>query len=307
MSPNGFRPATRLRRASVLAVVTGLFVAACSSSTSTSGPGALIGPAVAAPTETATASVTPAPTKGPATQHVTLAGPAGAAIPVTEAGIRCNLPSTDVLQISVLARPSDPNLSVYIFVQSGKVTVRYDSGSGSTYVERDFAGTGVTNFDAAKGATIDSPLTEVPNKDAHGSLGALTSITGSIDCGNQMPGSSTLTFTGLTPNGDLSGGLNPVNVECLTNSNGSSVSILGVVEVGSTPTFMVVYVSPGSFSVAASGDGFFRSGGTVVATLTATGAQVDGDAVEQLAAGSTAKPHTIHVTGDVTCGTTVSG
>jgi hypothetical protein len=52
---------------------------------------------------------------------------------------------------------------------------------------------------------------------------------------------------------------------------------------------------------------FFRSAGTVVATLTATGAQVDGDAVEQLAAGSTAKPHTIHVTGDVTCGTTVSG
>jgi hypothetical protein len=122
-----------------------------------------------------------------------------------------------------------------------------------------------------------------------------------------MPGSSTLTFTGLTPNGDLSGGLNPVNVECLTNSNGSSVSVLGVVEVGSTPTFVVFYVVPGSFSVAASTDGFFRSGDTVVATLTATGAHVDGDAVEQLAAGSTAKPHTIHITGDVTCGTTVSG
>jgi hypothetical protein len=43
-----------------------------------------------------------------------------------------------------------------------------------------------------------------------------------------------------------------------------------------------------------------------VATLTATGAHVDGDAVEQnVTKGSTA--HTIHVSGDVICGTTVSG
>jgi len=257
-------------------------------------------------TGTATASLTPAPTKEPATQHLTLAGPTGAAVPVTGAGIRCNLPSTDVPQISVLAQPSDPNLSVYIFVQSGKVTVRYDSGSGSTYVERDFAGTGVTNFDAAKGATIDSTLTEVANSDAHGSLGVLTSINGSIDCGNQMPGSSTLTFTGLTPNGALTGGLNPVNVECLTNSNGSSVSILGVVEVSSTPTDVVMSVSPGTFSVYPVGAGFYRNSSTAVVSLTATGAHVAGDGIEQnLAAG--AKAHTIHVTGDVTCGTTVSG
>jgi hypothetical protein len=306
MSPNGFRPATRLRRASVLAIVGSLVVAACSSSTATSGPGTSIGPTVAFSTGTATATLAPTPTKGPATQHLTLADTAGAAIPVTGAGIRCNMPSTDVPQISVLARPSDPNLSVYIFVQSGKVTVRYDSGSGSTYVERDFAGTGVTNFDAAKGATIDSPLTEVPNKDAHGSLGVLTSISGNIDCGNQMPGSSTLAFTGITPKGDLSGGLNPVNVECLTNSNGSSVSILGVVAVGSTPSDVVMFVSPGTFSVYSVGAGFYRNTGTAVVTLTATGAHVDGDGVEQnLAAG--AKAHTIHVTGDVICGTTISG
>jgi hypothetical protein len=306
MSSSGFRPETRLWRAAALAIVTGLSVAACSSSAVTSPPGPTIGPTVVPSTLNATASLTPAPTKGPATQELTLAGPTGAAVPVTGAGIRCNLPSADVPQISVLARPSDPNLSVYIFVQSGKVSVRYDSGSGSTYIERDFAGTGVTNFDAAKGATIDSALTEIPNNDAHGSLGVLTSISGTIDCGNQMPGSSTLTFSGLTPTGALGGGLDPVNVECLTNSNGPSVSILGVFEVGSTPADVVMSVSPGTFTVYSVGAGFYRNTGTAVVTLTATGAHVDGDGIEQnLAAG--AKAHTIHVSGDVICGTTVSG
>jgi hypothetical protein len=181
---------------------------------------------------------------------------------------------------------------------------RYDSGSGATYVERDFAGTGVTNFDAAKGATIDSPLTEVPNQDAHGTLGVLTSMSGTIDCGNQVPGSPTLTFSGPTPKGALSGGLSPVNVECVTNTFGKSVSVLGILQVGTTPTDMIMSVSPGTFSVYPVGAGFYRNTSTAVATLTATGAHIDGDVLEQnVAKGATA--HTIHVTGDVTCGTSV--
>jgi hypothetical protein len=181
---------------------------------------------------------------------------------------------------------------------------RYDSGSGATYVERDFAGTGVTNFDAAKGATIDSPLTEGPNQDAHGTLGVLTSMSGTIDCGNQVPGSSTLTFSGPTPKGALSGGLSPVNVECVTNTFGKSVSVLGILQVGTTPTDMIMSVSPGTFSVYPVGAGFYRNTSTAVATLTATGAHIDGDVLEQnVAKGATA--HTIHVTGDVTCGTSV--
>ena len=44
----------------------------------------------------------------------------------------------------------------------------------------------------------------------------------------------------------------------------------------------------------------------LIARLTATGATVEGDALEQnVAKGATA--HTIHVSGDVVCGTTTGG
>jgi hypothetical protein len=211
------------------------------------------------------------------------------------------------MEISVLARPADPNLSVYIFVQQGKVDVRYDSGSGSTYVERDFTGAGVTVFDPATGATLDSTLTEVAITDAHGTLGVLTSIKGAIDCGNQLPGSSALMVNGTTPKGAISGGLSPVNVECTSSTTyGSAVSVDGIVQVGSTPYFAILYISPNSFTFFASGDAYYRNTSTAVATLTATGAHIDGDAVEQNpATGKTATK--VHVSGDVTCGTTVAG
>lgn len=299
-SPNGLRPTTRWWHVSALAFLMGLLVAACSSSAATSGPVASVAGA------TAVTAATPAPTKGPATQSLTLTGPAGAAGAVTGAAIRCDFPSTDGSMITVIGQPTDPNLSVYVDVLPGEITVRYDSGSGSTYVERDFAGTGVTSFDAGKGAQIDSQLAEVPNSDAHGSLGVLTAISGKIDCGNQMPGSSTLMLSGPTPKGTLNGGLDPVNVECVTNTYGKSVSVIGIAQVGTTPTLVVISISPGTLSVSASGDGFYRNTATAMATLTATGAHVDGDLVEQnLAAGSTA--HTIHMSGDATCGATIGG
>jgi len=247
------------------------------------------------------------PRRGPA-RVASRAAPVPPAIDVTNAGIRCDFPASDgQMQITVLGQPSDPNLSVYLFVEAGKVTVRYDSGSGSTYVERDFSGTGVTNFDAAKGAQIDTQLSEVATTQAHGNLGGLTSISGTTDCGNQLPGSSTLTFSGATLKGTISGGLNPVNVECVTGTtNGSSVSVVGLVQVGSAPTYFIMSVSPGTFTAYPVGGGFFRKASTATATLTATGAHIDGDAVEQLAAGATAAAHTIHVSGDVVCGTTIS-
>jgi hypothetical protein len=310
MTPSGSRPAAPSRHASILVLAAGLLVAACSGSAATPAPVATVAGATATATAVPTSRpipvVTTAPTLGPATQQLTLTGSAGTAVAVSSAGVRCSLPSTDGLQISVLGRPADPNLSVYIFVQAGNVSVRYDSGSGSTYVERDFAGTGVTEFDAATGATIDSQLTEVPNNDAHGSLGVFTSISGTVDCGNQMPGSSTSTFSGPTLKGTLSGGLSPVNVECVTNTYGQSVSVLGVVQVGATPTFVVFFISPGTMSASLSGDGFYRNTSTAQATLTANGAHVDGDLLEQNVAKG-AKTHTIHVSGDVVCGTTIGG
>lgn len=303
MVPRRTTQAARLRRVAVLAVAIGTLVAACSGSAATASLAATTTPSAAAATPAAPTS-TPAPTKGPATEQLVLAGPAGASGAVTNAAIRCDEPSPGGLLINVIGRPTDPNLSVDIDVTAGRVTVRYDSGSGSTYVERDFAGTGVSNFDAATGAQIDATLTEVPTTGAHGSLGVMTAISGSIDCGDQMPGSSTLVLTGPTGKGALGGGLDPVNVECVTNTFGKSVSVVGMAQVASTATLAVVAVSPGTMSVSLSGDGFFRNTATAVATLTPTGVHVDADLVEQNpAAGKTA--NTIHITGDLTCGTTI--
>ena len=41
-----------------------------------------------------------------------------------------------------------------------------------------------------------------------------TSLAGSIDCGNQTPGSSTLILTGTTPEGDVNGPIDPVRPCC---------------------------------------------------------------------------------------------
>ena len=301
MTPRWTVPIARVRRVSVVMLALGMLVAACSGSAATSAPGPVssVAAVTAAPTPTA------APTKGPATESLSVAGPAAATGAITNAAVRCNFPAPDgTSYITVIGQPVDPNLSVYVSVSAGLVTVRFDSGSGSTYVERDFQGTGVTNFDAGKGAQVDTQLTEVPTSDAHGSLGVLTSLKGSIDCGNQMPGSSTLTLSGATTKGALSGGLNPVNVECVTDTSGKRVSIIGVAQVAATGTLAVVSISPGTASVSLSNDGFFRNTAAAVATLTPTGASVDADLLEQNPAAGT-KAHTIHVTGDVICGTTI--
>jgi len=69
---------------------------------------------------------------------------------------------------------------------------------------------------------------------------------------------------------------------------------------------VVFFVSPGTMSASLSGDGFYRNTSTAQATLTANGAHVDGDLLEQNVAKG-AKTHTIHVSGDVVCGTSIGG
>ena len=305
MAPTRTLPIARARRVSVLTLAVGMLVAACSGSAATSAPGPTTAAVSSVTAVTAAPTPTVAPTKGPATESLSVVGPASATGAVTNAAIRCNFPAPDgTSYINVIGRPVDPNLSVYINVSPDLVTVRFDSGSGSTYVERDFTGTGVTNFDAAKGAQVDSKLTEVSPIPAHSPLGVLTSISGTIDCGNQLPGTSALTLSGATAKGALAGGVSPVNVECVNNTQNTYVSVIGAVQVASTGTLAVISISPGTASVSLSSDGFFRNTATAVATLTPTGAHVDADLVEQNPAAGT-KAHTIHMTGDVVCGTTI--
>lgn len=305
MAPRWTVPIARVQRVAVVTLAVGMLVAACSGSTATSAPGPTTQPAISVAAVTAAPTPTAAPTKGPATESLGVVGPAGATGAVTNAAIRCNFPSPDgTTYITVIGQPVDPNLSVYVSVSAGLVTVRFDSGSGSTYVERDFQGTGVTNFDAGKGAQVDTQLTETPTTDAHGTLGVLTSLKGSIDCGNQTAGSSTLALSGPTTKGALSGGLSPVNVECVNSTQAKYVSIIGIAQVASMGTLTVISISPGTASISLSSDGFFRNTATAVATLTPTGAHVDADLLEQNPPAGT-KARTIHMTGDAVCGATI--
>ena len=77
MAPTGIRPAARLRRVTVVALLAGVLAIACSGLAATSGSGAsasATGSATLSATPSAATTPTSAPTKGPATQTLTLAG-----------------------------------------------------------------------------------------------------------------------------------------------------------------------------------------------------------------------------------------
>jgi hypothetical protein len=192
-----------------------------------------------------------------------------------------------------------------MFLSPGAVRMRVASGSGSTYRQREFDGTGVTGFDGARGAQIDSTLHE--NKAAAyspGTLPAATSIKGDIYCGGQRPGSSTILVSGDTGEGVVSGGLDPVRVQCHTSTLGKTVNAVGILKLGTKRVLVFVNGQPGSFMVLISPPGgttknFKSASGT--ATTTDTGMHVSGDVVEQVAAGTA---HTVHAAGDAVCGAT---
>ena len=285
----------------LLVILAGLLAASCS--------GASVTPTLAptpTPTLTPTVAPTAAPTLGPATQSMSLTDSTGKNLALSNAAIRCNFPSTQGLLINIIAQPADPNLSVYINVLPASITVRYDSGSGSTYTERNFNGSGVTSFDAGKGAKIDTTLTEVTTAGGNpGKLGLLASLKGTIDCGNQLPGSTTLTLSGTSPKGEVSGGLNSANVECISSSAyGAAVSVIAIASAGGTPTLVVIYITPNTMSASFGTGSFFRNTPSATATLTSGGATVSGDLTEQNPpAGTTA--HTMHLSGSAVCGTTL--
>jgi hypothetical protein len=224
--------------------------------------------------------------------------------------VRCDFPDLDGESIAVLGTAFDSATSLRIGVLADKVTIRlYSTGADGQYQERAFAGSGVTEFDATNGATIDSPVTEAaPTKGAAaGSLGAITAIKGSLDCNEQQPGSSSLTFTGETVEGTLtSATLDHVRVECNRDPVGYEAVVLGILAIGSTKAFVSVGLRVDGLGVVetlASESQHKYQAPAGSATTTATGGHADGDAVEQEAT----PPHTIHVEGDVTCGAPATG
>ena len=290
------------RRPIVLVLAAGLFVGGCG------GDGA---EAVPTPSATALRGVTPtpAPTEGPATMQITLTGDPAVAGSTSAGSIQCNYPTVGGPVIVLYPQLASGGATARIELSSELVSVRYAAGSGKTYVERDFTGTGVTSFDAATGAQVDAALDGVANAAATGTLGAILSIKGSVDCGNQQPGRSTITLTGATAQGQLSGtALDPVLVECDSGAQAASVQVAGVAMVGPITTlFVIVANDNGSFSVSQepqTGLSAFYTGRSVKSvTLSAGGLHISADAIETLPAGSKETPHKITVSGDATCGT----
>ena len=291
-----------LRRWLALAVV-GLITAACSSS------GSAASSTSAAPsTQVPSPSATAAPSKGPATAQFSIVGTAGLTGPVTSTSIVCGEPSIGGPQI-FFQGTSAGGPAIVIFMSAGHVEVRVATGSGSTLKLRSFVGTGVTAFDASTGGRLDTPLSETTGAgDAIGDLGALTSISGSIDCGNQQPGTANIVVTGLSPQGPLSTALTNVHVTCtFTTGSGEFVGVSGLTTTGApaTPILMFVTGSTGRIQVsveAATSASFYAGTAAGLVILGADGAHMEGDVIESVTAGAT--PHTLHVAGDATCGLT---
>ena len=240
---------------------------------------------------------------------LTFTGGVGLEGSITEPSVRCNFPDLEGLSIAVLARLTDSTLQARVGLRSGKVKVFVDSGSGSDFHERAFEGTGVTSFDAATQAVVDSTLSETAAApgSTKGSIGAITAIKGSVECGDQTPGTSTVTITGNAAEGALNAAaLDPVRVECDAISGGTEVYASGLVTVGSTKAlFAIGLTSDGAVTVdEVLPSGHHRYAAAASSKVTPTGAHVRAQVVEQEAASGA---HTLDVEGDVSCGLHASG
>jgi hypothetical protein len=309
MRPTAHHIQARLRPLALL-MAAGLLGAGCSAASAT--PNATSAAVTSAPPATPAAIPTAAPTKVPATSQITVAGDPAIAGTITDASVQCDVPTTTGSTIVLYHQVTAQGLAVRIVLSSDSITVRYASGAGKTYLERDFSGTGVTSFDATTGAQFDTSLGMVPSSTATGSLGAIDSIKGNVECGNQTAGTSSLTITGATAMGQLTGlTLSPVRVECDNSAAyGKSVQVDGLATVGSVATIFIVDGTPTGFTVAQEPQtgsvAFYVNKTAGAATLSDTGVQISGVATEELTTGSTATPHTLTVAGSATCGSFVA-
>jgi hypothetical protein len=252
-----------------------------------------------------TSSVAPAAPRA----SISFTGGAGLSGAATDPSVRCNFPVVEGLSIAVLARPPDSAVLARIRLQSDKVTVFVGAGSGPNYHERAFEGNGVTSFNSSKGAVVDSRLTETAATTGAtpGAVGAITAIKGTVECGDQTAGTSTVTITGDTAEGALAAAvLDPVRVECDASPDGDEVIASGLITVGSTKTlFTVGLTSDGAVNVDETlpfGSHRYTASGS--STITPTGAHVRADVVEK----ETATPaRTLHVEGDLSCGLQADG
>jgi len=237
---------------------------------------------------------------GPATANLVLTGAAGIAGPLRVGAIECGLPGLSGSSIVLFARPAAPGITLKIVLLPKAVLIVVGTGSGSDIKSRTFVGAGIVSFDAAAGANVKSLLIEAKQHASPGSVGSSSSISGTVDCGHQASGHSTMTVHGQTASGLLSGTpLDPLKVICTALPEGADVSVIGLTHAGSTAVLVDIDVRVKSVTVTISAKGrntesYFSRSGT--ATASAAGVDIDRDVS---AAGTS---QSLHVVGSATCG-----
>lgn len=250
---------------------------------------------------------TPGPSKGPATAQFALTGTTGLTGGVTVTRIVCGLPTLSGPEIEVLGTiGSGPGF--VLFVSANHIEARVATGSGSALKLRSFVGSGVTSFDPAAGTQLDSDLTEstAPGT-AVGSLGALSHLSGTIDCGNQQAGSANIAISGTAKLGAMSGQMSDAKVTCTVTASGTFVTAQALTMAGTTPVLVFVNAGPTMLQLVietgTAADVYALQGATA-STISPTGAQFSADLTET---GTTdTPPRVLHVEGSDTCGTTLS-
>ena len=296
-----------LRRWVPLALIS-LVLAACGSAAATAQTPPTPGPSASTPASPSP-SLSPVASKPPPSALLTITGTAGLTGPVTATRISCNQPSLDGPTISFIGHAGTSGPDIVIFAGANRVDVRVGTGAAATLRLRTFTGTGVTNFNGATGLTLDTTLTETTDKaTATGSLGALSKISGTIDCGNEQPGSGNIVVSGPTPYGQIGGALTGINVNCTVTSSGTFVGISGLSMAGTTSVLVFVTASTDILQVAVetrTAGSFYSAKGAGLTTLVPAGASIGGDVPQAIPSGSSPSPDVLHVTGTATCGTTI--
>jgi hypothetical protein len=254
--------------------------------------------------------VTPSPTasgpSGPPSAQVSITGDSSIAGAMTIDTIECSFPAVAGEEIFVTGSPAASSAtSIHLTVTASAVAVVADTGAGTSFHVRTFSGSGVSGFDAATGAKLSGSVTETtPSADNPAGVGHITSLSATISCAGQTPGSTTMVMSGSVTAGSVSGGITDVHVVCMTNE----AETLGIVQVGGSPAFTAIFSLAGKYTVdlapASAPVSFFVSTAAATSTPTATGTTVNGDATEQVSGGAIA--HTIHVSGTSTCGSGIT-
>jgi hypothetical protein len=220
--------------------------------------------------------------------------------------VTCSFPGLDGLGISVFARAPGSTVSYRVTITADEVFIHVDANEGTTFRERNFRGPAAVGFDAAKGVQVDVHLTEAePTLGIEpGEIGTLTAVRGSILCGSQTPGSSTITVTGDGPLGRYNASpLNPVLVECYFADH--QITVIGIADVSGAKALLMVSLGPdgllNSEEVARGTAPRYYASVSSAATLTSNGGHADGDVVERDAATA----HILHIAGTATCGTPI--